>query len=31
MPRGRSDVASVYDESLPPGLVLGSDHDNAGG
>ena len=31
MPIGRSDVASMYDESLPPGLVLGSDHDNAGG
>ena len=31
MPIGRSDVASMYDESLPPGLVLGTDHDNADG
>jgi hypothetical protein len=31
MPIGRSDVASMYDEPLPPGLVLGGDHDNAGG
>ena len=31
MPIGRSDVASMYDKSLPPGLVLGSDYDNAGG
>ena len=25
MPVGRSDRASLYDESLPPGLVLGQD------
>ena len=25
IPVGRSDRASLYDESLPPGLVLGSD------
>jgi hypothetical protein len=31
MPIGRSDVASMYDESLPPGLLLGSNYDNAGG
>jgi hypothetical protein len=31
MPIGRSDLASMYDESLPPGLVLGTDHDNADG
>ena len=31
MPIGRSDVASMYDESLPPGLVMGTDHDNADG
>jgi molecular chaperone DnaK (HSP70) len=28
IPVGRSDRASLYDESLPPGLVLGSDVDN---
>ena len=28
---GRSDLASMYDESLPPGLLLGTDHDNADG
>ena len=31
IPIGRSDLASMYDESLPPGLVLGTDHDNADG
>jgi molecular chaperone DnaK (HSP70) len=31
VPIGRSDLASMYDESLPPGLVLGNDHDNADG
>ena len=31
IPVGRSDRASLYDESLPPGLVLGTDHDDAGG
>jgi molecular chaperone DnaK (HSP70) len=31
IPIGRSDRASLYDESLPPGLVLGTGHDNAGG
>jgi molecular chaperone DnaK (HSP70) len=31
IPIGRSDLASLYDESLPPGLVLGTGHDNAGG
>ena len=31
MPIGRSDVTSMYDESLPPGLLLGSNYDNAGG
>jgi DNA-K related protein len=30
-PVGRSDRASLYDESLPPGLVLGTGHDDAGG
>jgi hypothetical protein len=28
---GRSDLASMYDESLPPGLLLGTDHENADG
>jgi hypothetical protein len=31
IPIGRSDLASMYDESPPPGLVLGTDHDNADG
>ena len=31
IPIGRSDRTSLYDESLPPGLVLGTGHDNAGG
>ena len=31
IPIGRSDLASMYDKSLPPGLVLGTDHDNADG
>src|ERR1700721_2932263 len=31
MPMGRSDVTSMYDEFLPPGLLLGSNYDNAGG
>ena len=26
-----SDLASLYDESLPPDLVLGTGHDSAGG
>jgi hypothetical protein len=30
MPVGRSDLASLYDESLPPGLLLGTSHDDAG-
>jgi molecular chaperone DnaK (HSP70) len=30
-PVGRSDRASLYDDSLPPGLVLGTGHDGAGG
>jgi hypothetical protein len=30
-PVGRSDRASLYDESLPPGLVLGTGHDDSGG
>jgi DNA-K related protein len=30
IPVGRSDRASLYDESLPPGLVLGTSHDNTG-
>ena len=29
IPVGRSDRASLYDESLPPGLVLGTSHDDA--
>jgi hypothetical protein len=29
IPIGRSDLASMYDESLPSGLVLGTDLDNA--
>jgi hypothetical protein len=28
---GRSDRASLYDESLPPGLVLGANRDDAAG
>ena len=31
IPVGRSDRASLYDKSLPPGLVLGTGHDNSGG
>ena len=31
MPIGRSDVTSMYDKSLPPGLLLGRNYDNAGG
>ncbi len=31
IPVGRSDRASLYDESLPPGLVLGTGHDDSGG
>ena len=31
VPIRRSDRASLYDESLPPGLVLGTGHDDAGG
>ena len=31
VPVRRSDRASLYDESLPPGLVLGTGHDDAGG
>jgi molecular chaperone DnaK (HSP70) len=31
IPMGRSDLANLYDESLPPGLVLGTGHANAGG
>ena len=31
MPIGRSDVTSMYDESLPSGLLLGRNYDNAGG
>ena len=31
VPIGRSDLTSLYDESLPPGLVLGPGNDNAGG
>jgi molecular chaperone DnaK (HSP70) len=30
VPIGRSDRVSLYDESLPPGLVLGTDHEDAG-
>jgi len=30
IPVGRSDRASLYDESLPPGLVLGTGRDDAG-
>ena len=29
VPIGRSDLASIYNETLPLGLVLGSDQDNA--
>jgi hypothetical protein len=28
MPAGRSDRASLYEESLPPGLILGASHDD---
>jgi hypothetical protein len=28
IPAGRSDRASLYDESLPPGLILGASHDD---
>jgi hypothetical protein len=31
VPLGRSDRASLYGETLPPGLVLGTELDNAGG
>ncbi len=31
VPVGRSDRASLYDESLPPGLVLGAGQDDKGG
>jgi hypothetical protein len=31
VPVRRSDRASLYDESLPPGLVLGTGNDDAGG
>jgi hypothetical protein len=30
IPVGRSDRASLYDEPLPPGLILGASHDNPG-
>jgi hypothetical protein len=30
VPVGRSDRAGLYDESLPPGLILGTDHHNGG-
>jgi hypothetical protein len=30
IPVGRSDRASLYDESLPPGLILGTGQDDAG-
>jgi len=31
VPVGRSDRASLYDEPLPPGLILGAGRDNGGG
>jgi hypothetical protein len=30
VPVGRFDRASLYDESLPPGLILGTGEDDAG-
>jgi hypothetical protein len=31
IPIVRSDLTSLYDESLPPGLVVGTDHDDTDG